>query len=176
VESHEHDVYWFRLEGGDRVQEEREIPSGVHVVKWDNPGSVGWRDYPRIKHQFASVIESVKPDVIHAGPIQRVAYLSALNDFHPLISMSWGFDMLQDAHRNIFWKAVTRYVMKRTDWLIVDCYTVKDMAEKYGYSSENVTVFPWGVNRTLFSAKNREKAREKIGYRDDLLIVHTRSW
>lgn len=177
ADSNQHEVFWFRLEGSERVQEEREFPQSVHLVEWNVKESVvHWLDYPHLKRKFAAVIEKINPDVIHAGPIQRVAFLAALNDFHPLISMSWGFDMLQDAHRNLFWKSVTRYVLNKSDWLIADCYAVKNMASKFGFTSENVTVFPWGVDLDLFSPDNRKQARKKIGYSDGLLIIHTRSW
>ena len=92
--------------------------------------------------QFKKIVEKIQPDLIHAGPIQTVALLPVLVGFHPLISMSWGFDMLEDANRNWFWKAITRYVLGKSDWLFADCHTVKKMAVKFDFPKENITVFP----------------------------------
>ena len=133
-------------------------------------------DYPSLKSRFEKVIREVKPDIIHAGPIQRVASLPALASFHPLISMSWGFDMLEDAHRNIFWKKITQYVLRKSDWMLADCQTVKQTAIGFGFPGSQITVFPWGVDLNLFSPNGRSKMREEIGFKKDLLVVHTRSW
>jgi len=122
------------------------------------------------------VIKEVQPDIIHAGPIQRVASLPALASFHPLISMSWGFDMLEDAHRNIFWKKITQYVLRKSDWMLADCQTVKQTAIEFGFPGNRITVFPWGVELSLFSPDGRNMMRKEIGFENDLLVVHTRSW
>jgi len=133
-------------------------------------------DYPSLKSKFEKVIKEIQPDIIHAGPIQRVASLPALVSFHPLISMSWGFDMLEDAHRNIFWKKITQYVLRRSDWILADCQTVKQTAIEFGFPGNRITVFPWGVDLSLFSPDDRSKTRKEIGFENDLLVVHTRSW
>jgi len=133
-------------------------------------------DYPYLKRKFEKVIEEVQPDIIHAGPIQRVAFLPALTSFHPLISMSWGFDLLQGAYRNIFWKKITQYVLRKSDWMLADCQTVKQTAVGFGFSKEKITVFPWGVDLNQFSPDSRVEMRKEIGYENDFLIIHTRSW
>jgi len=133
-------------------------------------------DYPSLKSKFEKVIKEIQPDIIHAGPIQRVASLPALVSFHPLISMSWGFDMLEDAHRNIFWKKITQYVLRRSDWILADCQTVKQTAIEFGFPGNRITVFPWGVDLSLFSPDDRSNKRKEIGFENDLLVVHTRSW
>lgn len=172
-----HTVFWFRLEGGSRIQEEREYPPGIHIVNWDNDKEkISWLDYAYLKTKFEKVIREVQPEIIHAGPIQRVAFLPAFTSSHPLISMSWGFDLLEDAYRNIFWKKITQYVLGKSDWMLTDCQTVKQTAIGFGFSKEKITVFPWGVDLKLFSPDGRRKMREEIGFENDFLIIHTRSW
>ena len=117
-------------------------------------------DYFHIKKKFKKIVEKIQPDLIHAGPIQTVAFLPALVGYHPLMSMSWGFDMLEDAHRNWIWKMVTSFVLAKSDWLIADCHTVKKAAIKFGFPDENITVFPWGVNHDLFSGGSKTKNRQ----------------
>ncbi|MCD6355644.1 MAG: glycosyltransferase, partial [Anaerolineaceae bacterium] len=90
--------------------------------------------------------------------------------------MSWGFDLLEDARRNILWKWVTGYVLKKSSWLIADCQTLKEVALSFGFPKDRVTIFPWGVDLDLFSPSSRKKARQKIGFKGDFLIIHTRSW
>ena len=177
VDANQHEIYWFRLEGGDRLQEERALPDKIQCVRWSGlRKKQTWLDYPRLKRDFTHILDEIQPDLVHAGPVQRVALLAALNSFHPLVTMSWGFDILQDANRNLFWKMATRYVLQKSDWLIADCQTVKHKTAAFGYDSENVTVFPWGVDLQVFSPQSRSDTRKAIGFTDQFLVIHTRSW
>lgn len=142
----------------------------------DDDRTLGLDEYPLIKDEFARAVERIKPDLIHAGPIQRVAYLAALIGFHPLLTMSWGFDLLEDAKRDERWAEITRFVLERSDWFTSDCRTTRDLAVSYGMDPQRATIFPWGVDLDLFNPERRGMMRRQVGYEEDLLIVHTRSW
>ncbi|BBB49434.1 hypothetical protein Pelsub_P2665 [Pelolinea submarina] len=173
----EHEIFWLRLEQDRRTQEARPLPEGIKEVSWREPATrTGWLDYIGLKKKFAAVLEEVQPDVVHAGPIQRVALLPALAGFHPLLSMSWGFDMLEDADRGPLWRAATQYVLDCSDWFAADCHTVRRKAQTFGFPPERMTIFPWGVDHEIFQPKDRGFMRRQVGYEEDLLIVHTRSW
>ena len=133
-------------------------------------------DYLQLRDLFKEVAASVRPDIIHAGPIQPVGLLPALADAHPLLSMSWGFDMLQDAEKNLFWRWATKFVLNHSDWLAADCQTVKKKAVEFGFPTDRTTVFSWGVDLSHFNPDKRGFMRRQVGYEEDLLIVHTRSW
>lgn len=159
------------------MQEARQVPTGIHAVEWRPPAlTTRWMDYARLKNAFAKVVSVIQPQLVHAGPIQKVALLPALAGFHPLLSMSWGFDLLEDAQRDILWHNVTRFVLRHSDGLITDCQTVKREAVRFGFPAERITVFPWGVDLKLFQPGDRGLLRRQAGYEEDLLIVHTRSW
>ena len=172
-----HEIHWLRLEEVGRIQESRPLPEGVIPVDWrKDQKPVSWSDYKDLAQQFGSAVESIKPDLIHAGPIQRVAYLPALIDFHPLLAMSWGFDLLEDARRDETWEEITRFVLQNCDWFTSDCRTTKEIALNYGIPESRTTVFPWGVDHKIFNPDARGSMRRQVGYEEDLLIVHTRSW
>jgi len=172
-----HDVHWLRLRKADIVQEERPIPENIQVVNWRKSGrKPTWLEYSRLSRDFRNAVLAINPDIIHAGPIQRVALLPALSGCHPLLSMSWGFDMLEDADRNNLWKWITYFVLKHSDWLAADCETVKRKAKRFNFPEEKVTVFPWGVDLTQFSPEKQGFMRRQVGFEEDFLIVHTRSW
>jgi glycosyltransferase involved in cell wall biosynthesis len=173
----EHEIHWLRLEGNTRTQESRPLPENIHEVDWREAATrTTWLDYLKLKDSFAGVIDKVKPDIVHAGPIQRVALLPALTGFHPLLSMSWGFDLLEDAYRDPIWRWATRYVLDRSDWFTSDCQTTRRKAEAFGFPEGRMTIFPWGVDQEIFQPKDRGFMRRQVGYEEDLLIVHTRSW
>ncbi len=168
----EHQIYWLRLEDRSRNLEMREPPGNIHTVTWRvGNEKVHWWQYPDLVGKFRNVLKEIQPDLVHAGPIQPVSILPAMAGFHPLVSMSWGFDMLQDADRNRFWKWATKYVLKRTDRLFCDCQTVKKKAVAWSFPEKRVTVFPWGVDLSMFKAAAKP---EKPG--NELVLLSTRSW
>jgi len=167
-----YEVYWLRLEDGQHGLEIRDLPENIQVVSWREKNTpIRWWQYPWLKKRFQKVINNIHPDLIHAGPIQTVSILPAMLNYHPLVSMSWGFDMLQDVDRNVFWHWVTQYVLTRTDWMFCDCQTVKEKAIRMGFQADRVIVFPWGVDLDLFKPNKDIRDPDKA-----LTLLSTRSW
>ena len=85
---------------------------------------------------FEAVLEFVKPDLVHAGPVQSCGFMTALTGFRPFVLMSWD---LIDANRNDFWRWITCYALKRADIFVCDCQAVKDkVKEPTDYSDEQI--------------------------------------
>ncbi|MBM3126965.1 MAG: hypothetical protein FJZ87_18165, partial [Chloroflexi bacterium] len=91
-----HDVYFVRLEGNTRQVEDRPVPPAVNQVIWQGKRApFRWRNLLKLTKDFRRLIREIQPDLIHAGPIQTCAFIAALSGFHPLLTMSWGFDLMQ---------------------------------------------------------------------------------
>src|SRR3972149_9121487 len=104
-----HETYFLQLERNLRQVEDRPAPSQVELVHWaGNRREFHWRDVPRLVIGLKGVIKKVKPDLIHAGPIQTCAFLVALSGFRPLYTMSWGFDLMEAVHKSKWMEWVTR--------------------------------------------------------------------
>lgn len=159
------------------VNEYRKIPESVHVVQWtDARIKNGWLQYVALKDDFERVIRKLGPDIIHAGPIQRVAFLPALINFHPLVSMSWGTDMMTDASRDRFWDWVTRFTLQHSDILIADCQAVGKVAGSYSFPQDHVVIFPWGIDLSKFKPASSEKLRQRMNWQNDFILLCTRNW
>jgi L-malate glycosyltransferase len=161
-----HHVYYLRLEGGPQVFEERPLPVKIDVVEWIGgklPARL--RDGWRLLDDLRRVIRQIKPDLIHAGPIQRSAFLVALTGFHPLVSMSWGYDLLHDANRDAFWGWATRFTLKRSDAFVGDCDTIRKLAISFGMAKDRIVTFPWGIDLNHFNDQKVERslARSLVG-------------
>jgi L-malate glycosyltransferase len=172
-----HEVHYLRLEDAGRKLESRPIPEGVQVVQWrGGTKKFHWYDIPVLVLSLKEVIIDVRPDLIHAGPIQSVGLVSVLSGFHPLVSMSWGFDLMQDAKKNIYSRWVTRNVLSRSDWLFGDCQAVLNKAEQYGYNLDRSSFFPWGVDLQHFNPGNGSRLRKQLGWVDETILFCNRSW
>ena len=167
-----YDVFYVRLERGPHQTEDRPVPSNIEQVQWaGGQGLFRWRDVPRLVMSLRKVIKHVQPDLIHAGPIQTCAFIAVLTGFRPILTMSWGFDLMNDALRNQWWQWVTRYTLRRSTYFTSDAQVTRDKAVAYGMDPQRTVVFPWGVDLEHFSPSTGDP-RPDTGF----TLFCNRSW
>src|SRR5712692_4586438 len=115
LEQSTHEIYFLRLEDDGMRYESRPLPPSIHVVEW--AGGKHRASTPeswlKLMPSFEEVLDAIRPDVVHAGPVQSCGFMAALTGFRPIIVMSWGSDILVDADRDEFWRWMTRYTLAR---------------------------------------------------------------
>ena len=147
----EHQVYFLRLERRGHVLEDRPLPPQIEQVSWAGGREPAMlRNGPRLWADLRRVLRQIQPEIVHAGPIQRSALLAALAGARPLISMSWGYDLIADAERGPAWRWATRYTLHQSALLIGDSIVVRQLAQRYGMPDERIVTFPWGVDLEHF--------------------------
>jgi glycosyltransferase involved in cell wall biosynthesis len=123
------------------------------------------------------VIKQVQPDLIHAGPIQTCAFIAALTGFRPLLTMSWGYDLMQDVHKNRWIERITKYVLRSSTFFTSDAQVTRDKAVAYGMNPERAITFPWGVNLDRFTPKDWLPTNDgKLITDHSFTIFCNRSW
>jgi L-malate glycosyltransferase len=168
-----HDVYFVQLEGNRRQVESRSVPEGVTQVLWKGGRKpFQWRDLPALTLDFRRLTKEIQPDLVHAGPIQTCAFIAILSGFRPILTMSWGFDLMDDVHTNKWWEFVTRYTLKRSTFFTSDANVTRDKAIAYGMNPEKTIVFPWGVDLEHFSMRNAEGRMAEEGF----VLFCNRAW
>lgn len=173
----EHQVYALRLERGNRQLEDRPLPPQIEQVTWKGgKREVTWKDTPALLLDFQRVTRLIRPDVIHAGPVPNVAFLAALSGFRPLVSMSWGSDLLREIDQDGTKLRSARFALKRSAVLVGDCEAVKQKALSLGFPAERVVLFPWGVDLQKFSPDGGSTRRERLGWQNDFVLLSLRSW
>jgi glycosyltransferase involved in cell wall biosynthesis len=167
-----HETFYVRLERGPRQTEDRPVPSNVEQVQWaGGQGLFRWRDVPRLVMSLRKVIKRIQPDLIHAGPIQTCAFIAVLTGFRPILTMSWGFDLMKDDTRSRWWQWVTRYTLRRSTFFTSDAEVTRDKAVAYGMNPNRMVVFPWGVDLSHFTPKNLSLVTEH-----SFTVFCNRSW
>jgi L-malate glycosyltransferase len=147
----EHQVYYVRLQTSPRQTESRPVPENIEMVQWAGGRKVfEWKDLPKLAFNFRRLTRQIKPDLVHAGPIQTCAFIAALAGVRPLLTMSWGFDLMKDVHRGKWWQFATRYTLQRSTFFTSDAQVTRDTAIAYGMNPEKTVVFPWGVDLEHF--------------------------
>ncbi len=174
------EMHFLRLEADGIPYESRPLPEGVRVVEWEGgrepartPG-----DWRRLMPAFGRVLERVKPDLIHAGPVPSCGFMAATSGFHPLLLMSWGSDLLVDADRDDSWRRMTRYALSRSDMLVCDSSTVRLKAQSLlPYPDDRVVQFPWGIDLATFRPGiGGQSIRERTGWDGNRIVLSMRTW
>lgn len=170
----EHQVFYLRLEKGRRQLEHRPIPSGIELLQWSGgQHPMKLSHGPRLLLELRQIIARIQPDVLHAGPIQTCGLLAALSGFHPLLVMSWGFDLMKDVDRGWQWRWATKYALAHADRFTSDCEVTRQKSLAFGVTKANTTVFPWGVDLKLFTPEPRTAIPGgSVGF----TILCNRSW
>ena len=174
----EHLVYFLQLERRGHSLEDRPLPPQIEHIHWaGGQGPVDWRTGLRLLPELKRVIGQVKPDLVQAGPIQRSALLTALSGYKPLLSMSWGYDLLIDARRNLLWRWATRYTLRRSAVMVGDCDTIRKLAVSFGMPDERIVTFPWGIDLRHFSPQPSSPGPSTIRpHPASITLLSTRGW
>lgn len=173
-----HDAFHVRLEENLRQTEDRPVPEGVEIVQWaGGKDKFRWQDLPKYVFSLRRVIRQVKPDLIHAGPIQTCAFIAILTGFRPILTMSWGFDLVQDADRNRWYQQITQYVLRNSTFFTSDAQVTRDKAVAHGMDPDRTIIFPWGVDLQQFAPKDRSSSsRDRLITDNSFTIFCNRSW
>jgi glycosyltransferase involved in cell wall biosynthesis len=172
----EHDVYYVRLQRGARQTEDRPIPSNIQQVQWaGGQGVFRWQDLAKLVFDFQCLTRRIQPDLVHAGPIQTCGLIATLAGAWPRLIMSWGFDLMQDAERNGWWRWVTCFVLHRATYFTSDCEATRQKAIQYGMNPDRTVVFPWGVDLEHFSPSKAHR-QGLTGFTTGFTLFCNRSW
>jgi L-malate glycosyltransferase len=156
-----HEVFFLKLEADQRQTEDRPVPSNIQQLLWaGGRHEFRWRDVLRLTLDLRRLTKEMKPDLIHAGPIQTCAFIAALSGFRPIITKSWGYDLLMEADKSAWMKWVTQYTLKRSDYFIGDSKVIHNKAVAFGMKPEWTVIFPWGIDLKHFKQLIRKNERE----------------
>lgn len=157
----EHEIYFLQLESTKRQTEDRPVPENVEQIRWaGGQREFRWSDLPRLVLDFRRVIKRLKPDLVHAGPIQNCAFITALSGSRPFLAMSWGYDLVMDADKSKWMQWMTRYTLKRADFFTSDANVSCDKAVAYGMNPEKTIIIPWGTDIEHFTPRKVESTKK----------------
>ncbi len=169
---HGDEVYVIHLEGREKPLEKRPLPHLAKLVEWaGGKGEFRYRNFFGLLKDLKQQIQLIQPQVILAGPIQTSAFLVAATGFPKLVSMSWGYDLFLDARRNLMMRQLTRYTLQRSQAMLGDCETIRNLAVSFGMPVEKIVTFPWGVDLQHF--KPSSQPLQKPGR---FVFLSTRNW
>lgn len=172
-----HEIYYLRLERNTPQLEDRTLPMSIHQIAFNfGEQKYSFRRTIAYRRALMQIINKIKPDIIHAGPIQTCAFLVSTTGFKPLVTMSWGSDILKESQKNILLNWVTKHTLDRSTVLLGDCNAVRNKSIEYGFPVDHFVQFPWGIDLDQFSPARSDWFRERRGWQDNFVILSLRSW
>ncbi len=172
----EHEGFVWRLYSGHYP-----TPEGVTAFEWTGVenGLQAW-NLPFAQRELERAIVSIQPDLIHAGPLQDLAFLAAKTGFPNVLAMSWGFDLMRDVWVDKLTEHRARFALQRSQSLITDANCSAEKAVELGFPREKICIFPWGVDLQHFSPDNVRQSglpwREEMGWEAKRVLLCLRSW
>jgi glycosyltransferase involved in cell wall biosynthesis len=165
----QHEVFAIPLDGVDYSW-----PAGIKTTNW-KPVRKSWRGLRLNTPKLNKVIKDISPDLVHAGPVQGPAFLASLTGVHPLVTMSWGSDLLFEAQRNFQTRIITRSTLMRTDILVGDSQCIEVEARRFGFRGPYFQ-FPWGVDLEHFSPAGTADLRERLNWKNHTVLLSMRAF
>ena len=171
-----YDAYALRVRSGDWP-----TPVGVQAIS-----PLGF-DFPLRKdaildftRKLSEILQSLKPDLVQAGPLHDLAYLAALAGARNLLAQSWGFDLMAESFANTENLSRTKFVLAQAQGLIVDAHCSAEKAVGLGFPAEKIYNFPWGVDLEHFNKAgllaDAAKIRQELGWENAKVLFCLRSW
>jgi glycosyltransferase involved in cell wall biosynthesis len=168
-----HEILFLRLYDDGIGYETRPLPAGVKAVRWKGAdGTPSPEACLRAMPRFAEVLKDARPDVTHAGPIPTCAFMAALAGARPLLAMSWGSDILVEAHEDPLTAWASRFALAHADRFVVDCNAVREEIRAITSASDDRFVqLPWGLDLARFP-----RPAFRTVPAAEIVVLSTRSW
>lgn len=118
------------------------------------------------------IYNEFKPDIIHSGYVWQTGILVTSLGLHPHLSMVWGSDVLTEPDKNITLRYFVKKVMKQSDHIQCDAeFVKKKIINDYHIPEDKITVFPWGVDHSIFKILDKKECRKKLELKENDFVV-----
>lgn len=117
-------------------------------------------------------LDKVKPDVLVGCWASTYGFYSAYSNFHPLILLVWGSDVLVFPEKYFPLKPFIVYSIRKADIVVVDSEVQRQAVINLGCESSKIVKFPWvDLNGFKRDEKQRSKIRRECSWKEDDIIV-----
>lgn len=107
------------------------------------------------------LIKKINPDILHAHSISRKSWFAALCNFHPFVLTAWGSDIFVDAHKNLLYKILAKYTIRKADLITANSHELKNAVIRMGAKPSKCHRILWGVDAKIFNKHTNTLAEKK---------------
>jgi glycosyltransferase involved in cell wall biosynthesis len=124
------------------------------------------------------ILKRVRPDFVHAGPVQTCGFLSVLSEYCPVAVMSWGSDLLVRPELDPLDRWTATFALRHAEIFICDaeCVRMKALSLRGG-AFRKILQIPWGVDLQQCAPDSQgSEIRRALGWNDCFVLISTRNW
>lgn len=176
----EHEVWFLPCAPQPAQIEAQPIPAGIHSLPplCDRNCRPFCSEWVRAAMRFYRIMKVLRPDLVHAGPVQTGGFFAAVSGVHPLLIASWGSDVLSAASSSFRMEALAKFTLRRADMALGDCEAVRGRISTLGLlAPQKIICFPWGICQSDLRAKARILGLRKIfGWEECKVVASARAF
>ncbi len=126
----------------------------VHYV--DGFETIGKARYVVHARRVRTLIETLRPDLLHALHLTSYGFLAGLSGFQPSIVSVWGTDVLEAPTLTPLHRWITRHALARAGAITATGLRLAEATLPYTPEKKPVLVIPYGVDLDQFAPALRE--------------------
>jgi L-malate glycosyltransferase len=108
------------------------------------------------------LLKKVKPQIINAHYATSYGLLGVLCKNAPLIVSTWGSDILVTPNKNIIYKLITKFVLRKSNLVTSDSNFMSEKIIELGKPEDKVITSPMGINNKIFNRSGRATYNKNI--------------
>lgn len=125
-------------------------------------GGGGNKQYLKKIGVIKKIVKEIGPDIINAHYLTSYGLIGAIIKDRPLIVSTWGSDILVTPKKNIIYKKLTKYVLKKSNLVTSDSNFMSKEIEELGYPNNKIITSPMGIDINLFNSNGRKVNSTKV--------------
>jgi glycosyltransferase involved in cell wall biosynthesis len=125
----------------------------VHYV--DGLETIGKARYVVNARRVRSMIQELKPHLLHALHLTSYGFLAGLSGVHPSIVSVWGTDILEAPHLTPLHRWVTKHALARADAVTATGLRLAEATLAFMPEGKKAIVIPYGVDLEQFAPRER---------------------
>lgn len=155
-----HDVHLISISNGscDGVKV-HSLELSLDISKKEK--SFGKLSYLNRFKKVKDIVNTIKPDILHAHYASSYGLFGALCNYHPYIISLWGSDILLFPKEGLIQKSIIRYNFKKADRIFSTSNYMKEEAKLY--TNKSIDITPFGIDTSIFYNKNKKE--------DNIIII-----
>lgn len=124
---------------------------GVNVYSFDfdvkgnkNKSAVKKIQYLKVIRKIKSIVNNIKPDILHAHYASSYGLIGSLINYKPYIISAWGTDIYEFPQNGFIQKSIIKYNLKKADYLFSTSVAMSHEMKKY--TNKEISITPFGID------------------------------
>jgi len=108
-------------------------------------------------NKVRKLIETIKPDVVHAFLASSYGLMGSMSRFHPFILSTLGSEITILPKASVLGRKIVEYSLRKTDYITATSHFLARETAKYASKKKKISVIPFGVDTEMFNLSKKKR-------------------